>query len=151
MDFKIKKFILSAFVVLSFGFYAIYDTYINNQKSALPIVTDNQPVLPLQNPSSTQIKQGKYKDGQYTGDSVDAYYGNVQVKVIIQNGRITDVRFLDYPQDRSNSTRISNRAMPQLTQEAISAQSANVNGVSGASETSQAFVKSLTSALNQAS
>lgn len=93
---------------------------------------------------------GRYRDGVYTGNSADAYYGNVQVKVTIQSGRMTNVQFLDYPHDQQNSLYINSFATPQLASEAITAQSANVDIVSGATETSQAFIQSLQSALSQA-
>ena len=92
-----------------------------------------------------------YTDGTFTGDVADAYYGNIQVQTTIQNGKIVDVQFLQYPNDRSRSVSISNRAMPILKSEAISAQSANVDIVSGATESSRAFIQSLGSALAQAS
>ena len=93
---------------------------------------------------------GLYKNGVYTGDSTDAFYGNIQVQAIIQNGQLADVQFLDYPQDRSNSIRINTRAMPILKTEAIQAQNANVDIVSGATDSSGAFRVSLASALTQA-
>ena len=80
----------------------------------------------------------------------DAYYGNVQVQAIVQSGKLADVKFLDYPQTHQTSVYINSQAMPYLTQEAIQAQSANVNIVSGATFTSQAFIQSLASALSQA-
>lgn len=91
-----------------------------------------------------------YKDGSYTGNVADAYYGLVQVKVIVSGGKITDVQFLQHPSDRSTSVYINNQAMPYLKQETIQAQSANVNVISGATATSQAFIESLSSALAQA-
>ena len=91
-----------------------------------------------------------YKDGTYTGSSADAYYGNVQVQAVVQSGKLTNVTFLDYPQTHQTSVYINSQAMPYLTQEAIQAQSANVNVVSGATLTSQAFMQSLASALAQA-
>ena len=93
---------------------------------------------------------GQYKNGTYTGSVADAFYGNVQVQVTISSGQITDVQFLQYPNDRSTSVYINSQAMPLLKQEAIQAQSANVSGVSGASATSAAFIQSLTDALSQA-
>lgn len=93
---------------------------------------------------------GQYKNGTYTGPSVNVFYGYVQVLAVIQNGQLADVRFLQYPNDRSTSRYINSQAMPFLKQEAIQAQSANVDGVSGASATSQGFVQSLGSALSQA-
>ncbi|MGE5393039.1 MAG: FMN-binding protein [Candidatus Saccharibacteria bacterium] len=100
--------------------------------------------------SAQPSQTGKYKDGQYVGSSVDAYYGNVQVRVTVQNGKIADVQFLDYPQDRRTSQMINSQAMPYLKEEAIQAQSANVDIVSGATDTSEAFQQSLSSALSQA-
>lgn len=97
-----------------------------------------------------QKPAGQYANGSYTGSPADAYYGTVQVKAVIQNGQLADVQFLQYPSDRSTSRYINSQAMPLLTQEAIQAQSAQVDGVSGATETSMAFVQSLASALAQA-
>lgn len=91
-----------------------------------------------------------YADGSYTGSAADAYYGTVQVKAVVQNGKLATVQFLQYPSDRSTSRAINSRAMPALTSEAIQAQSSNVNAVSGATFTSQAFQQSLHSALTQA-
>jgi uncharacterized protein with FMN-binding domain len=93
---------------------------------------------------------GGLKDGQYTGNAADAFYGYIQVKAIINGGKITDVQFLRYPNDRSTSIAINKQAMPYLKQEAVQAQSAQVNIVSGATDTSQAFIQSMASALSQA-
>lgn len=108
---------------------------------------------PTINSSGPQTMMGggsmmhRYIDGSYTGIPADAYYGTVQVKAVVQNGKLVDVTFLQHPSDRSTSRAINNQAMPMLTQEAIVAQSAQVDGVSGATFTSQAFQQSLASAL----
>ncbi len=91
-----------------------------------------------------------YKDGTYTGPSVNAFYGDVQVQVIISRGRIKTVNFLNYPNDRRTSVRINSFAVPYLQSEAIQAQSANVDVISGATLTSEAFMISLQSALDSA-
>ena len=91
-----------------------------------------------------------YKDGSYTGSVADAQWGYIQVKAIISNGKITDVQFLQYPNERDRSIMINSYADPQLTSEAIAAQSANVDIVTGATDTSQAFIQSLSDALSQA-
>lgn len=113
----------------------------------------NNPVpipIPVPVPVPAPAPAGQYKNGTYTGVAADAYYGTIQVEAIIQNGALADIQFLQYPSDRSTSVRINSRAMPILKQEAISAQSANVNIVSGATDSSQAFQQSLASALSQA-
>jgi len=95
--------------------------------------------------SSTQ-----YKEGTYTGSVADAYYGNVQVAVVISGGKLTDIKVLQYPNTHSTSVAINQQALPYLKQEAIQAQSANVQIISGATFTSQAFAQSLSAALSQA-
>jgi uncharacterized protein with FMN-binding domain len=81
---------------------------------------------------------------------VDVNYGNVQVQATIQSGKITNVQVLQYPTDRRTSQRINAVAVPELRQEAIQAQSANVNIVTGATLTSEGFQQSLGTALSQA-
>ena len=98
----------------------------------------------------TATKSGQYKDGQFTGIIADAFYGNVQVKVTVSGGKITTVQFLDYPHDRRTSQMINAQAMPYLKTETIQAQNANVNIISGATLTSEAFIQSLQSALSKA-
>lgn len=105
---------------------------------------------PTPAPAPAPQPKGLYANGQYTGSVADAYYGNIQVKVTVSGGKITDVVFLQYPSDRGTSVRINSQAMPYLKQEAISAQSANVGIVSGATDSSLAFQQSLASALTQA-
>lgn len=96
------------------------------------------------------MRLGSYVDGSYTGSTEDAYYGMVQVKVVVTNGRITDVQFLQHPSSHENSIFINGRAMPLLTREALQVQSAQVDGVSGATFTTGAFKQSLATALAQA-
>lgn len=98
----------------------------------------------------TQSNAGTYKDGTYAGSTEDAYYGNVQIKATIQNGKIAAVTFVQYPHTHSTSVYINQQAMPYLEQETITAQSANVNIISGATYTSQAFIQSLSNALSRA-
>ena len=105
---------------------------------------------PTNTPSATPASGALYKDGSYTGSVADALWGNLQVQAIIKNGKITNVVFLQYPNDRNRSIMINSYADPQLTSEAIQVQSANVDIVSGATDSSDAFIQSLTDALSQA-
>ncbi len=123
----------------------------------VPVVTQTPPPAPAPAPTPTPIPappppapRGMYTDGTYTGVVADAYYGNVQVQAIISGGKLADVQILQYPNDRSRSISINTRAMPILRSEAIVAQNANVDIVSGATDSSQAFQQSLDSALVQA-
>lgn len=94
---------------------------------------------------------GAYADGTYTGAVVSTAKGDVQVSVTVSGGRIADVVALRYPDDNGRSVSISKSAIPQLISEAVDAQSADIQLVSGATETSTGFVGSLQDALNQAS
>jgi uncharacterized protein with FMN-binding domain len=89
-------------------------------------------------------------DGTYVGGASQNRWGTVQVQVVYSAGQITDVQILQYPNGDGKSVRISQRSLPTLIDEAISAQSADVNGVSGATYTSRSYVASLQSAIDAA-
>ena len=89
-------------------------------------------------------------DGTYTGSSVSTRYGNVQVSVTVSGGKITDVTALQLTNAEGRSVQISNQAAPILRSEVLAAQSANVANVSGATFTSDAYLTSVQSALDQA-
>jgi uncharacterized protein with FMN-binding domain len=99
--------------------------------------------------TTTSASTGQYTDGTYTGAVADAFYGKLQVTITVKGGAITNVTFPQAPSG-GHSSDVSAVALPQLAQEAIAAQSANVNVVSGATQDSQAFQQSLASALAQA-
>ena len=102
---------------------------------------------PIATPTPTPQVSG-FKNGTYTSQVGDAGYGPVQFKVVIQGGKITDIQFLQYPSDRSQSLQRSNYALPILRQEAIQVQSANVDIVSQATATSEAFAQVLNALLS---
>jgi uncharacterized protein with FMN-binding domain len=81
---------------------------------------------------------------------VDAFYGLVQVRVTVSGGRVVDVQPLQLPNDRARSAYISQVAGPMLRTEALQAQNARVDIISGATYTSDAYAQSLESALQQA-
>jgi uncharacterized protein with FMN-binding domain len=86
---------------------------------------------------------------QIDGPVVQNPYGSVQVRVIITNGKITDVQPLQMPFDRRTSQEISQQAAPLLHDEVLQAQSAQINLLSGATYTSDAYQQSLQAALDQ--
>lgn len=140
-----KKIALSIFTILAFAFYVVYHR----------MGWSSVPVSMLEPHTDTNIPvpaRGSvlYKDGEYRGVSADAFYGRVEVVAIIEGGIIKDVKFLDYPQEQATSVQVSGEAIKVLRIEAIKAQSAEVDIVSGATQTSKAFRESLASALAQA-
>jgi uncharacterized protein with FMN-binding domain len=84
-----------------------------------------------------------------TGSVADTQYGPMQVQVTVTGGRITKVTTLQQTDVGSYSSQVDSVAIPQLTQETLSAQSAKIDAVSGASYTSQGYIQSLQSALDQ--
>jgi uncharacterized protein with FMN-binding domain len=101
-------------------------------------------------PSSSASATSASKDGKFTGDTVGTQFGNVQVAVTISGGKITDVTPLQLTNDGGRSVQISNRAAPILRSEVLQSQSASVSNVSGATYTTEAYLTSLQSALDQA-
>jgi len=85
-----------------------------------------------------------------TGDPADTMYGPVQVQITVKNGKLTGVDAIEYPTGTPRDEQINAYAIPQLTQEALTAGSAKIDAVSGASYTSQGYITSLQSALDKA-
>lgn len=153
MQQSLKKIVVAALIV---GVFLIY-SLTHAQASALAPSTTSSSSSSSTSTGSTSSSGAsanttgvKYKDGAYTGSVADAQWGYIQVKAVISGGKITDVQFLQYPNDRNRSIEINSYADPQLTQEAIQAQSAQVDVITGATDSSQAFMQSLGDALTQA-
>jgi uncharacterized protein with FMN-binding domain len=84
------------------------------------------------------------------GPVVDTRFGPVEVEIVLAGNRITDVKALEYPNEARRSQFISSQALPLLHDEAVSAQSANIDTISGATYTSDAYAQSLQAALDRA-
>ncbi|HVS79452.1 MAG TPA: FMN-binding protein [Candidatus Paceibacterota bacterium] len=170
-----KKFFLVAGLAIAFAGYAIFQKYGSTPvggaladagggsgandiaQPSLPGSVPDQSAPSSNNaPSSTPIPAPTedsatgYKDGTYTGVVADAFYGPLQVSATITNGKIADIKFLKYPNDRPESIEVNTDSNPILEAEAIRSQSANVDVVSGATQSSEAFSQSLAAALAQA-
>jgi uncharacterized protein with FMN-binding domain len=85
-----------------------------------------------------------------TGDVAQTQWGPVQVQLVLSGGTISHVLVLQYPNGNGRDAEINSYALPILTQETISAQSASIDMVSGATFTSNGYLQSLQSALDQA-
>jgi len=88
--------------------------------------------------------------GTYPGSVVQTRFGSVQVQITVQAGKITDVTALQLTDAERKSVQISNRAAPILRDEVLQAQSADVQTISGATVTSDAYLNSLQAALDAA-
>lgn len=149
----LKKLAVAGFVIVTFIVYSLHQRNEASQAAQkIPTSQTNssQTTAPISSTAVPTTSTVSYKDGSYTGKSSDAFYGFVQVRATIAGGKLTDITLLDYPQDRDTSIQINDSALPQLKQEAIQMQTAQVDGISGATDTSKAFTESLGDALTQA-
>jgi uncharacterized protein with FMN-binding domain len=107
-------------------------------------------------PAAATVKPGVVSTGPATGVttvngvSAGTRYGPVQVRVTIRSGRVVAVTALVYPSSGRRDQEISSFALPELAREAIAAQSAHIDTVSGATFTSDGYRRSLQSALDAA-
>ncbi|MFD7878753.1 FMN-binding protein [Streptomyces sp. NPDC059766] len=85
-----------------------------------------------------------------TGETVQTRWGPVQVRITLKDGRLTEVTAVTYPQENPRDQEINSYAVPQLRREALAAQSAEIDTVSGATYTSDGYRRSLQSALDSA-
>lgn len=143
---KFRKYIQITSVLTVFFVLVFIKNALGGSRES-SIATSPNPTMIASSPST---RASQYKDGTFTGSVADASYGNVQIQVVVSGGKITQVKFLQYPNDQRTSQSINIQAMPLLQSEVITAQSEKVTGVSGASQTSDAFVRSLGNALAQA-
>ena len=86
----------------------------------------------------------------YTGDVADTRWGPVQVRITVQGHKITQSQAVQYPQGNSTDAQINGYALPVLDREVVQQQRAAVDTVSGATVTSDGYLQSLQSAIDQA-
>ena len=105
---------------------------------------------PKSTPAPVSTPKPAGVSGTFSGATANTAYGPVQVQITVVNGKITNATALTYPISSFRDQQINQQAIPYLIQETLAAQSANIQGVGGASYTSQGWVNSLQSALAKA-
>ncbi|MDX3228899.1 FMN-binding protein [Streptomyces sp. ME19-01-6] len=118
--------------------------------AAQPPSSSSSPSSGSPSPSTSQHSTSAGVTGTYTGDTIDTRYGPVQLAVTLSKGKITAVKALRTPSGDGRSQQIASYSVPQLTDETLQAQSAQIDTVSGATYTSDGYVQSLQSALDKA-
>ena len=88
--------------------------------------------------------------GTFAGSTSNTRYGPVQVQISVTGGRITAATLLQVPHEAGRTDRINSQAVPILKQETVQAQSAQIDTVSGATYTSNGYIRSLQSAIDAA-
>jgi uncharacterized protein with FMN-binding domain len=117
--------------------------------SATPTKSDSPSAKPsAAAPTVAPTKPVGGVTGSFTGSVANTRYGPVQVKITVENGKIIDAQAVQAPS--GSNDRYTQKAVPRLREQTIAAQSANVQGVSGASFTSYGWYQSLASAISKA-
>jgi uncharacterized protein with FMN-binding domain len=114
-----------------------------------PTSTPASPTTTPASPTSTPSPSAASGTRHATGGVESYRYGELSVTVTESNGHITDVEMASLSETDPRSVQIDNDAIPQLRQEVLNAQSARIDGVSGATFTSEAYASSVQSALDQ--
>jgi len=100
--------------------------------------------------SSTSSSGSSSTSGTYAGDAVQTRWGTVQVQITVKNGKITTADAIQYPNENGRDQQINAYAIPLLNAEVVDAQSANIDTISGATVTSDGYLQSLQSAIDNA-
>jgi len=100
--------------------------------------------------TTTTTTSGKVQNGTFVGDPITSQFSTIQVQVTVSGGKITDITVVQDADNEQHSAEVDAFAIPTLKSEALSAQSANIDSVSGATYTSQSYTQSLQSALDKA-
>jgi uncharacterized protein with FMN-binding domain len=145
--------ILAVAIIGTLGVYGKSHGQDKNTDSAPPInTTASTPTNTLSNstPVPAPASSSGLKDGTYTGKTEQTVYGPVRIAIVVSGGKITDVTFLQMPDDRGHTQEVTAFAEPLLKQETIGKTNAHIDFVTGATQTSEGYQQSLQSALDQA-
>jgi uncharacterized protein with FMN-binding domain len=117
--------------------------------TAAPAATSPTTAAATATPSAASGSSSSGVSGTATGDAVDTRYGAAQVRVTVEHGKITKIEALQLQDSEPRSVQISSSAEPILREEALAAQSAQIDVVGGATFTSESYAESLQSALDK--
>lgn len=111
------------------------------------------PPTPAPAPIPTTIfpaTAGNLHDGIWTGSVVQTNWGPIEIQITVAGGKINDVVALQYPTSRSRSLQISRYSLPIFEEQVISRQTANIDSVSGATQTARGFRQAVQTAMQRA-
>jgi len=149
----VKKYFITFAAIAILGMIVIYygPTAFKSDDAQNTPSTITSNTNPSSQPSTpSPIQSPSYKDGTYTGKDFQNPYGDVQISIVISSGKITAVNLLSMPNGEQRSKYLTSMAGPHLQSQTIRAQSSQIDGVSGATSTSESYQQSLQSALDQA-
>ena len=141
-------------VVLLFGYHTSTNqtpaATAATSPAAAPSSTEPSTPAPSSSASSSSKSSSSSGSKTYTGSVAQTRWGPVQVEITVASGKITDVTVLQQPNGNGKDAEINDYALPILVQDTIDQQSAQIDMVSGATVTSDGYISSLQSALDEA-
>ena len=145
----------AAIVALLFGYHTSTSGVLAASSQQAPIVSGSKPATTPSSHSSSPAKGAPASKKpapvkSYKGSVAQTRYGPVQVALTVKGGSITQVSVLQYPNAGGTDQQINSYALPILVDQTVKQQGAHVQMVSGATYTSQGYLTSLQSALDQA-
>lgn len=146
----------AAIVALLFGYHTSTSGVLAASSQQAPIVSGSKPATSASSHSSSSSAKGAPASKKpapvktYKGSVAQTRYGPVQVALTVKSGSITQVSVLQYPNAGGTDQQINSYALPILVDQTVKGQGSHVQMVSGATYTSQGYLTSLQSALDQA-
>lgn len=122
----------------------------NGAAPTTPAAPSTQPSNTPATKSGSSGSSGNSGPKVVTGEVAQTQFGPVQLQVTFSGKKITSINVLEYPTDTTRDQEINSYALPQLNQEAMAAQSAHIDVISGATYTSEGYQQSLQSAIDKA-
>lgn len=148
-----KKTVYIIIVIAILGIIAVYFASDNKQKTALVTTQNQNNVQPSSNAKTTNAdptqQLAQYKDGTFNGDIDTNQFGSVEVSITVSEGKINEVKLLQIPDADPRSKQLSEFATQQLVEATITSQSSDIDTISGATYTSNSYIKSLQSAIDK--
>jgi uncharacterized protein with FMN-binding domain len=145
-----RKGLVIIFTVALLGLVGAYNSKndANARPSAHPATSNARPASTNQSQNTTTTGS-HFKDGSYKGSAAETPYGTVQVSVTISGGKISDVHFIQMPNDQRHSREVTRDSEPLLLQSTLAKQRADVDFVTGATSTVYGYRESLQAALDK--
>jgi len=143
-----KKIIYGAFATLA-GLVLLF-SYRTSLGEALPAGQSTDTAGTTSTGTDSSSTASGLTDGTFTGAAANTRYGAVAVRITVSGGMITKVDVPQYPSSNGRDRQINQQAIPILVSETVSAQSSSIDMVSGATYTSDGYLQSLQSAIDQA-
>lgn len=146
------KRVIAAFAITVAGLYFVVSFRSSSVKSSIAAAPTPTRSSVQTQPETTTAPVASAPPAVRTidGTPVSMRFGTVQVAVTFSGGKITNISTLQMPFDHQRSAYISQTVAPWLKQEVLQAQNAQINSISGATYTSEAYAQSLQSAIDKA-